>query len=58
MSVLKNFDLNSIELTLKECREFCRDLILSYKVQDIKVPERVKKLKKDVENDINKIEGK
>ena len=58
MSVLKNYDLDNIELTLKECREFCRDLILSYKVQEFKVPERVKKLKKKVENDINKIEGK
>ena len=56
MSVLKNYDLDRIEPIMKDCSQFFRDLILSYKVQGIKVPSRLKELKESVEKQIHKIE--
>ena len=35
--------------------EFFKDLLLSYRVQGVEIPERLKKLKANVENQIEKI---
>ena len=42
---------------MTNCNEFFNDLIRAYKMQGIKIPDRLKKLKESIENQINKIEG-
>ena len=42
---------------MRDCDKFFKDLIFSYRVQGVKIPERLKKLKESVENQIIKIEG-
>jgi len=58
MSVLKHYNLNEIQPIMRDCNEFFNDLIIAYKMQGIKIPDRLKELKENVENQINKIEGK
>ena len=40
---------------MRDCDKFFKDLILSYRVQGVEIPERLKKLKASVENQIEKI---
>ena len=42
---------------MRNCNNFFNDLIRAYKMQGIKIPKRLKELKENVENQINKIEG-
>ena len=54
---MKHYDLDKIEPLLKDCRSFFITLIMSYKLQGVKIPQRLKELKKNIENQINRIEG-
>ena len=55
---MKHYNLNEIQPIMRDCNEFFNDLIIAYKMQGIKIPDRLKELKENVENQINKIEGK
>ena len=54
---MKHYNLDKIEPIMRDCYKFFKDLIFSYRVQGVKIPERLKKLKESVENQIIKIEG-
>ena len=54
---MKYYDLDKIEPLLKDCRSFFITLIMSYKLQGVKIPQRLKELKENIENQINRIEG-
>lgn len=54
---MKHYNLDKIEPIMRDCDKFFKDLIFSYRVQGVKIPERLKKLKESVENQIIKIEG-
>ena len=57
MSILKHYNLNEIQPIMRNCNEFFNDLIRAYRMQGIKIPKRLKELKENLENQINKIEG-
>ena len=54
---MKIYDLDKINPLLKDCRKFLIMLIMSYKLQGVKIPQELKELKVNIENQINKIEG-
>tara|TARA_Y100001963_G_scaffold154528_1_gene243499 strand:+ start:312 stop:497 length:186 start_codon:yes stop_codon:yes gene_type:complete len=54
---LKHYDLEKISPILRNCKEYFDDLALAYRVQGIKMTDRFKKLRKDVTEQIIKIEG-
>ena len=54
---MKHYNLNEIQPLMNNCNEIFNDLIRAYKIQGINIPDRLKELKEDVENQINKIEG-
>ena len=54
---MKHYNLDEIQPIMTNCNEFFNDLIRAYKMQGIKIPDRLKKLKESIENQINKIEG-
>ena len=54
---MKNFELDEIEKTFNKCKTFFNKLEYAYKVQGIVVPVLLKDVMKDVNNQINKIEG-
>jgi len=58
VSILKHYDLDPIVKCFRDDLEFFKDLILSYRVQGVEIPKRLKELKKNVENQISKIERK
>ena len=43
---------------MRDCDKFFKDLILSYRIKGVKIPKRLKELKANVENQIEKIERK
>ena len=55
---MKHYDLDKIEPIMRDCDKFFKDLILSYRVQGVEIPKRMKELKENVENQINEIERK
>ena len=54
---MKHYDLDPIVKCFRDDLDFFKDLILSYKVQGVKIPERLKERIETVKNQINKIEG-
>ena len=56
MPILKHYNLNEIQPLMNNCNEFFNDLIRAYKIQGINIPDRLKDLKENLENQINKIE--
>ncbi len=54
---MKHYDLEKISPILRNCKEYFDDLALAYRVQGIKMTDRFKKLRKDVTEQIIKIEG-
>ena len=54
---MKHYDLEKIVPILRNCKEYFDDLALAYRVQGIKMTDRFKKLRKDVTEQIIKIEG-
>ena len=54
---MKNYDLERIVPIMRDCQRFFDDLTLAYRVQGIKITDRFKKLRKDVTEQIIKIEG-
>ena len=58
MSILKHYNLDQIGPIMRDCDKFFKDLILSYRVQGVEIPKRLKELKENVENQIIKIERK
>ena len=54
---MKHYDLDKINPVMKDCKRFFDDLALAYRVQGIKITDRFKKLRKDVTEQIIKIEG-
>ena len=52
---MKNYNLEEIEPLLRECKDFFDRLIIAYKREGAGVPERLKKIKSKVKNQIEKI---
>ena len=54
---MKHYDLEKIIPLLKDCKEYFDNLALAYRVQGFKITDSFKKLRKDVTEQIIKIEG-
>ena len=54
---MKNYNLEEIDPLLRECKDFFDRLSYAYKLEGAGVPERLKKIKSKVTNQIKKIEG-
>ena len=54
---MKHYDLDKIIPLLKDCKEYFDNLALAYRVQGFKITDSFKKLRKDVTEQIIKIEG-
>ena len=54
---MKHYDLEKIIPLLKDCKEYFDNLALAYRVQGFKITDNFKKLRKDVTEQIIKIEG-
>ena len=55
---MKHYNLDRIQPILRDCDNFFIDLIRAYKMQGIKIPDRLKKLKENVKEQLHKIDNK
>ena len=55
---MKHYNLNEIQPIMRNCNNFFNDLIRAYKMQGIKIPDRLKKLKENVKEQLHKIDNK
>ena len=55
---MKHYNLNEIQPIMRNCNNFFNDLIRAYKMQGIKIPDRLKKLKENVKEQLHKIANK
>ena len=54
---MKHYDLDKISPIMRDCKNFFNDLVLAYRIQGFKVPNRLKKLRSDIDEQITIIEG-
>ena len=54
---MKHYDLDKISPIMRDCKNFFNDLVLAYRIQGFKIPNRLKKLRSDIDEQIIIIEG-
>ena len=54
---MKHYDLDKISPIMRDCKNFFNDLVLAYRIQGFKIPNRLKKLRSDIDEQITIIEG-